>query len=75
VQEQKVVANPQLLRMKYEILESLHSGANIVTHCYGMKNALDPTNVQVILLLEYVVKIERLIYQQWQNLQLSFWNF
>jgi hypothetical protein len=62
VQEQKEVANLQLLRMKYEILESLHSGVNVVTCCYGMKNALDPTDIQVILLLDYVVKMERLVY-------------
>jgi hypothetical protein len=49
--------------MKYGILESLHSDADIAVHCYDMKKDWVPTNEEKIHLLISVAKMVGPVYQ------------
>jgi hypothetical protein len=71
----KILWPTQLLTVKSRILESLPLNVDIVTHCYGMKKDLDPTDVLRIRLLESAIKMERLIYQNCKNFRISLNNF
>jgi hypothetical protein len=60
--------------VKYGILESLYSNVDIAKHCYGMKKRLGQINTLKLHHLEFVVIMEKSVYQQSQNLLLSFKN-
>jgi hypothetical protein len=38
----RIKVKPQMLIMRYVILGRQHSDANIVMHCFGMKNDWNP---------------------------------
>jgi hypothetical protein len=64
-----------VLIVKSRILESPLSSVDIAMHCYGMKKELGPIHVPKTRPLEFVVKMEKSVYQQGQDLLLSLKNF
>jgi hypothetical protein len=49
----RIKVKPQMLIMRYVILGRQHSDANIVTHCFGMKNDWNPISKREIPNSEY----------------------
>jgi hypothetical protein len=64
-----------VLIVKSRILEGPLSSVDIAMHCYGMKKELGPIHVPKTHTLEFVVKMEKSVYQQGQDLLLSLKNF
>jgi hypothetical protein len=69
-QMKRIKVKRHMLIMRYVILGSQHSDANIVTHCYGMKEDWILISKREIPNSEYVTKMEKSVYQSQRNLLL-----